>query len=89
MQRGWEADRSAEFSRRLGRSARELGMSSSSSSCPDIWELDNGDFAMIGQDATVAYEGRLPAGVSVARDERLVVLPRAMVLAAKSDIPDA
>lgn len=89
MQRSWEADPSTEFSRRIGRSARALGISSSSSSCPDIWELANGDFAVIGRDVTAAYKDRLPADVALAHDERLVVLPRAMVLAAKSDIPDA
>lgn len=89
MRRGWEADPSTEFGRRLGRSARELGLSSSSSSCPDIWELTNGDFAVIGRDMTAAYQGRLPADVSLAHDERLVVVPRAMVVAARSDIPDA
>lgn len=88
MQRSWQADISAGFRRRLGRSAQDLGLSSSSSSCPDIWELDNGDFAMIGTDATEAYSDRLPDGVSLAADERLVVIPGAMVRAAKSDISD-
>jgi hypothetical protein len=88
VQRSWQADISAGFRRRLGRSAQDLGLSSSSSSCPDIWELDNGDFAMIGTDATEAYLDRLPDGVSLAADERLVVIPGAMVRAAKSDISD-
>lgn len=89
MQRKWQADPSAAFSRRLGRSAQELNISSSSSSCPDVWELDNGDFAMIGTDMTDEYAGRLPAGVSVAADERIVVLPRPTVVSVKADIPDA
>lgn len=89
MQRSWDADTSAGFRRRLGRTAQELGLSSSSSSCPDIWELDNGDFAIVGRDVTAAYSGRLPDGVSLAVGERLVVLPRATILAAKPDIPDA
>jgi len=89
VQWSWDADTSAGFRRRLGRTAQELGLSSSSSSCPDIWELENGDFAIVGRDATAAYSGRLPCGVSVAAGERLVVLPRAMLLAAKPDIPDA
>jgi hypothetical protein len=84
----WQADTSAGFRRRLGLSAQDLGLSSSSSSCPDIWELDNGDFAMIGTDATEAYSRRLPDGVSLAVGERLVVLPGAIVRAAKSDISD-
>lgn len=38
---------------------------------------------------TEQYAGRLPAGVSVVSDERLVVIPRNMIIAAKPDIPDA
>jgi hypothetical protein len=89
VQGSWDADTSAGFRQRLGRTAQELGLSSSSSSCPDIWELDNGHFVIVGRDVTAAYSGRLPEGVSLAAGERLVVLPRAMVLAAKPDIPDA
>ncbi|WP_261986470.1 hypothetical protein [Actinomadura sp. HBU206391] len=32
---------------------------------------------------------RLPAGVGIVHDERLVVIPRNMLIAAKPDIPDA
>ncbi|MFC9848802.1 hypothetical protein ACFWFF_19325 [Streptomyces sp. NPDC060223] len=88
-QRPWEADFDAGFARRLGRSPQELGLTSATESCPDIWELDNGDFAFIGREATDAYEERLPAGVSVAQDERVVIIPRSTLLAAKRDIPDA
>jgi hypothetical protein len=85
----WEADPSASFSRRLGKSSHELGQTSGNSSCPDIWELDNGDIAVIGQDLTSSYEGRLPEDVSVDPGERLVIIPRKTILAAKADIPDA
>jgi len=89
VRRPWEADPSASLSRRLGRSAAELGQTSGGSGCPDIWELDNGDIAIVGRDLTAAYAGRLPAGMTVAPDERLVVIPRAMLVAAKPDLPDA
>lgn len=89
MTRPWEADPSARMLRRLGKSALELGNTSGSPSCPDIWELDNGDVAIIGRDLTAAHTGRLPAGVSIGADERLVVIPGNMLVAAKSDIPDA
>jgi hypothetical protein len=85
----WEADPSASFVRRMGKSSHELGQTSGNSSCPDIWELDNGDVVVIGSDLTAAYEGRLPAGVSVDPGERLVIIPRKTILAAKADIPDA
>ena len=44
---------------------------------------------MIGQDATEEYLGRLPDGVSIDPGERLVIVPRSTVIAAKVDIPDA
>lgn len=85
----WDADPTATFARRLGRSAAELGESGGTTTCPDIWELSNGDVAVIGRDLTDAYAGQLPEGVSVGAGERLVVIPRSMILAAKPDIPDA
>lgn len=88
-QRPWEADPSAGFKRRLGKSAAELGTTNGSQSCPDMWELDNGDVAIVGRDLTRTYAPRLPAGVSIGHDERLVVIPRAMIRSAKPDIPDA
>lgn len=85
----WAADPSAEFSRRWGKSSHELGNTSGDGSCPDIWELANGDVAVIGQDLTEAYLDRLPHGVSVDPGERLIIIPRSTILAAKVDIPDA
>ncbi|OXM43958.1 hypothetical protein [Amycolatopsis alba] len=84
----WEADASASFAQRWGKSALELGMTDDTPACPDIWELDNGDVAVIGRDLTEAYRDRLPAGVSVGRDERLIIVPRTMMITAKVDIPD-
>ncbi|PSK89366.1 hypothetical protein CLV63_1262 [Murinocardiopsis flavida] len=89
MVRAWEADPSAQFDHRLGKSARELDRSAIKDECPDIWMLDNGDVAVIGRDLTDAYSSRLPEGVTLAPDERLVVIPGTMVTAAKADIPDA
>jgi hypothetical protein len=64
-------------------------MTNDQPACPDIWELDNGDVAIIGRDLTASYSPRLPDGMSIASDERLVVIPRAMIIAAKKDIPNA
>lgn len=55
--------------------------------CPDIWELDNGDFAVIGADIT-ALAGKLPASASCGPDERMVRIPRKLLIQAKPDIPD-
>jgi hypothetical protein len=85
----WDADPAANFQRRLGKSAHELGTTGGDASCPELWELDNGDVAVIGTDLTAAYAGRLPAGVSVDPGESLVVIPRSTLISTKADIPDA
>ncbi|MBB4785621.1 hypothetical protein [Streptomyces rapamycinicus] len=89
MARFWDADSSALFVKRLGKSAAELGNSEDEEKCPDIWQLDNGDIAVIGRDLTAVYASRLPNGVSIGPGERLVVIPGNMLSAAKADIPDA
>lgn len=88
MARSWEADPAASFIRRLGRSPLELGLTNDRPSCPDIWELSNGDVAVIGRDLTRNYADLLPADVTVGDDERLVVIPGSMMRAAKADIAD-
>jgi hypothetical protein len=94
-ERGWEAEPEASFVRRLGGSLKNIKMaggdeySKQEGGCPDIWELSNGDVAVIGRDLTDAYRGRLPKDVSVAEDERVVILPGVMLSMAKRDIPDA
>ncbi|MFI0417294.1 hypothetical protein [Spongiactinospora sp. 9N601] len=85
----WEADPAVGFKRRLGKSAHELGTTGGNASCPDIWELDNGDVAVIGTELSAAYRDRLPKGVSVDPGESLVVIPRSTIMAAKADIPDS
>jgi hypothetical protein len=85
----WRADPSAALRRRLGKSAHALGATTGEGSCPDIWELDNGDVAIIGQDMTSSYLARLPEGVSIDPGERLVVIPRITAVAARPDFPDA
>ncbi|MGW7585481.1 hypothetical protein ACWGKU_30870 [Kitasatospora sp. NPDC054768] len=89
MDRGWQADPSASFERRLGKSAKELGMSDGRDECPDIWQLSNGDVAVIGRDLTEDYRGRLPEGVALGPGERLVVIPGLVLGTAKADIADA
>ncbi|UWE12232.1 hypothetical protein [Actinacidiphila bryophytorum] len=89
MTRAWEPDPAASFARRLGKSAAELGNSQSDDDCPDIWQLDNGDIAVIGRDLTSRYARQLPDGVRLGEGERLVVIPGNMLSAAKPDIPDA
>ena len=55
--------------------------------CPDIWELEDGDFAIIGTDISRVAD-RLPATASCGPDERIIRIPRKTLVLAKSDIPD-
>jgi hypothetical protein len=89
MSTRWEANSGANFHRRLGKSAHELGTTGGNASCPEIWELDNGDIAIIGTELTKSYKARLPHGVSIDPGESLIVIPRSTIVSAKSDIPDA
>ncbi|MBB5997395.1 hypothetical protein [Streptomonospora salina] len=85
MDRPWDVDPSATFERRLGKTAAEVGASRVGKDCPEFWELDNGDVAIIGRDATDTLGGRLPEGVGMAEDERIVVVPGAQF---RSTVPD-
>src|SRR5260370_30000460 len=76
----WDADAKANFQRRLGKTAHDLGTTGGDASCPEIWELDNGDVAIIGTDLTASYRDRLPSGVSIDPGEKLVIIPRATLV---------
>ncbi|GIF76228.1 hypothetical protein Asi02nite_57460 [Asanoa siamensis] len=55
--------------------------------CPDVFELADGRFAVVGLDATGALDGELhKVEASRADDERIVVLPRDVMLDALRDI---
>jgi hypothetical protein len=82
-------DPEAQFRRRLGKTAAELGDSRTTNDCPDIWELDNGDIAIVGRDVTATFADRLPPDLRIGDDERLVIIPGNMLRAAKPDIADA
>ena len=56
-------------------------------SCPDILELQNGDYAVIGTDITLVASPQLPSGGAAGDGERIVQIPRALLVQAKSEIP--
>ncbi|SDG91038.1 hypothetical protein SAMN05421505_10986 [Sinosporangium album] len=86
MNTPWRADPLASLTRRLCNPPD----SGEGDECPDIWELDNGDIAVVGQDLTGTYIGsRRPGELKIAQDERLVVIPRSTFLSAKAAIADA
>ena len=76
------------FIKRLGpdphaNGARSVGCQG----CPDIWELNNGDFVVIGVDITHAAH-ELPPTANCGPDECMVRVPRKTLVLAKADIPD-
>lgn len=74
--------------RRLGSTPRERG-SLDNGTCPDIFELSDGRFAIIGTDITAEIGGALPPDAGVASYERVVAITRETLIAAKADIPEA
>lgn len=60
----------------------------SGANCPDIFELADGNFAVIGADVTNSLDPDLPADASRGGHERIVVITRETLLRAKADIPD-
>ncbi|WP_149829465.1 hypothetical protein [Streptomyces tailanensis] len=78
----------SEIVRRLGVAPRYRG-SAGGGTCPDIFELTDGNFAVIGTDATDSLDAQLPADAARADYERIVVITRETLVRAKADIPDA
>ena len=74
--------------RRLGPDPHADGAQTVSlNGCPDILELANGDFAVIGVDITQQALSLLPPTVGCGPDERIVRIPRKTLVLAKPDIP--
>ena len=55
--------------------------------CPDLFELTDGDFAVIGQDITAQTSQVLPADAGCGPSERIVRVPRKTLVLARADIP--
>lgn len=73
--------------RRLGLSPAERGDTTGVSGSPDILELDDGSFAVIGVDITDELGLQPLHDARCAPDERIVRLTRQTLLAASRDIP--
>ena len=77
------------FRRRIGPDPHTNGaMTIALRGCPDIFELESGDFAIIGIDITTAAAPKLPPSAGCGPDERIVLVPRRTLVLAKSDIPN-
>jgi hypothetical protein len=70
--------------RRLGAAPHERDSCTQSGNCPDVFELADGDFAIIGRD--VSFELDLPADAGRSESERTVVVPRDVLLSALRDL---
>lgn len=77
------------FLRRLGPDPHANGARTSAAyGCPDIFELEDGDFAIIGVDITPGAIAHLPPTANCGPDERIVRIPRNTLVLARQDIPD-
>jgi hypothetical protein len=77
------------FLRRLGPDPHQNGAQTVAlAGCPDVLELEDGNFAVIGIDITEKSQGKLPPTVGCGPDERVVWIPRKTLVLAKGDIPD-
>jgi len=81
-------DANIAFLRRLGLPPKVAGTCTIALECPDIFELANGDFAIIGKDITEISATRLPPDAGCGPDERVICIPRKTLVLAKADIPD-
>lgn len=78
---------SISFHRRLGPDPHAHGRQSVGlNGCPDLWELADGDVAVIGIDITEACVESLPSSAGCGPDERIVRVPRNVIVAAKHDL---
>ncbi|MET0493436.1 MAG: hypothetical protein ABW000_09945 [Actinoplanes sp.] len=75
-----------EIRRRLGSTPKERG-SATNGTCPDIFELSDGNFAVIGTEMTAELQAKLPLDAGVAPYERIVMVSRETFIAARQDIP--
>jgi len=78
------------FLRRIGPDPHRNGRKTEAASgCPDIWELESGDFAVIGITMDREAATQLPPTAGVGADETMVRLPRRVLVEAKPAIPSA
>jgi len=54
--------------------------------CPNLLELESGDFAVIGTDIT-AHADKLPRGSGCGAGERIVQIPRSLLVAVREALP--
>jgi hypothetical protein len=76
------------FLRRLGSDSQKSSTScAAGANCPEILEMESGDFAIIGTDITAEAQAKLLAGSGCGPGERIVRVPRKTLVLARPDIP--
>ena len=76
--------------RRLGIApSKRDALCSACNNCPDVFELDSGDFAIIGFDVTIEMTGILPSDAGCGEGEKIVRIPREVLIAASKDLERA
>lgn len=77
------------FKKRIGEDPHTNGKKTTGANgCPDIWELEDGDFAIIGLRSTSKLKKILPNTAGCGHDEEIVIIPRSLLINAKNDIPN-
>ena len=76
------------FVKRLG-IPKEVGAAycAGGCNCPDVLLMESGDYAVIGTDITEEAQGKLLPGSGCGPGERIVRVPRKVLVLARSDIP--
>lgn len=76
------------FTHRLGPDPHASGAKTEAlENCPDLWQLADGNFAVIGIDITAQTKGLLPPTAGCGPDERVIWIPRRVLVGAKDVIP--
>ena len=73
------------FLKRLGQSNGSL----CGHNCPQVLEMSDGDFAVVGLDITKEAVGVMPPGPGVGPKEKVVKIPRRVLIAARAELPAA
>ncbi len=56
--------------------------------CPDLYELETGDFVAIGKDVTDEVIDSLPADTSISKGEKAIKIPRKIMISAIKNIAE-
>ena len=54
--------------------------------CPNVFEMESGDFVVVGQHRTADIKPFLPPNAGCGPEESIVVIPRSVFLAAAKDV---